>query len=71
MTFMVDGLRSPTAAERAVSLADPPHCPACGEKMRLSRIEPTRSARPQHHADQVTYECSCGLILAQTIETLI
>ncbi len=69
MTYMTNGFRPAMASDKAISIANPPHCPACGEKMRLSRIAPTRAAKPDHHADQITYECVCGLILAQTVET--
>jgi hypothetical protein len=69
MTFMADRVKAPLASGKATTILNPPHCPACAEKMRLARIEPTRSARALHQADQITYECSCGLILAQTVET--
>jgi hypothetical protein len=69
MTYMTDGVKAPLASGKATTILNPPHCPACAEKMRLSRIEPTRSARALHQADQITYECTCGLILAQTVET--
>lgn len=69
MTFMADGVKAPIACENAMKILNPPDCPACGEKMRLSRIEPARAARPLQQADQITYECGCGLILAQTVES--
>ena len=69
MTYMTNGFTPAMAIDKAISIAHPPHCPACGEKMRLQRIAPTRAAKPAHRAEQITYECGCGLILAQTVET--
>ncbi len=68
MTYMSDDT-SMWPSQQAAKLGNPPHCPACGETMRLSRVEPARPTRPHHQADQITYDCACGLILAQRTES--
>jgi hypothetical protein len=41
-------------------------CPRCGLSMRLAGIEPDPT--PEHRADLLTYECSCGQLLVESTE---
>jgi hypothetical protein len=40
-------------------------CPCCGSQMRIIRLEPHTT--PGRRAFQITYDCSCGERLVETI----